>query len=247
MRFDSYIVSDTKTAFSVPIERELLPKKSLKQKAFTLAETLITLSIIGVVAAITVPTLMSGAQKQTYVTGLKKAYNQLQHAMQMIPINENCPSGDYECAGTFTEIQDGKFNNKLMQSLATALKAKRYTEKDFYYGLCHTEGYDAECYITEDGMIFAPYWSDGLFVDVNGPKGNSVRGRDVFVFAFATENKNGIKQGMILPSGSKQYATYHNQPYWYWRNCPHASKGITGQACDDELTGRVIETGKMDY
>ena len=246
MKFDSYIVSDTKTAFSVPLDKELLPKKSLKQKAFTLAETLITLSIIGVVAAITVPTLMSGAQKQTYVTGLKKAYNQLQHAMQMIPINENCPAGDYECAGTFTEIQDGN-NNALMQSLAAAMKAKRYTDKDFNFGLCHTEGYNAECYITEDGMVFAPYGWDGLYVDVNGPKGQSVRGRDSFVFTIATENKNGIKQGMVLPAGSKQYANYYNIPGWYWRNHPDSSKGITRQASDDFLTGRVIETGKMDY
>jgi prepilin-type N-terminal cleavage/methylation domain-containing protein len=39
--------------------------------AFTLAEVLITLGIIGVVAAITIPTLVQNYQKKTYVEGLK--------------------------------------------------------------------------------------------------------------------------------------------------------------------------------
>lgn len=45
-----------------------------KTKAFTLAEVLITLGIIGVVAAMTIPTLMSNVQKHTYVVALKKFY-----------------------------------------------------------------------------------------------------------------------------------------------------------------------------
>ena len=44
---------------------------------FTLAEVLITLGIIGVVAALTLPTLISNYKKQTYVTGLQKAYSVL--------------------------------------------------------------------------------------------------------------------------------------------------------------------------
>ena len=45
----------------------------MQSAAFTLAEVLITLAIIGVVAAMTLPTLIANHQKQTYVTGLKKA------------------------------------------------------------------------------------------------------------------------------------------------------------------------------
>src|SRR5574344_1534418 len=43
--------------------------------AFTLAEVLIVLGIIGIVAALTIPTLMMNAQKHEYVTGLKKFYS----------------------------------------------------------------------------------------------------------------------------------------------------------------------------
>ncbi len=60
MTFDSYIVSDTKTSLSMPLAptpKEL--KHSNGFKGFTLAETLITLTIIGVVAALTVPNLLN--------------------------------------------------------------------------------------------------------------------------------------------------------------------------------------------
>jgi len=48
--------------------------KKGNKKGFTLAEVLITLGIIGVVASLTIPTLMANYQKVQYVTGLKRAY-----------------------------------------------------------------------------------------------------------------------------------------------------------------------------
>ena len=45
--------------------------------AFTLAEVLVTLGIIGVVSAMTVPTLMQNYQRQSYVTQLHKVYNEV--------------------------------------------------------------------------------------------------------------------------------------------------------------------------
>lgn len=44
-------------------------------RAFTLAEVLITLGIIGVVAALTLPSLMAKYQKMVYVNQLKKSYS----------------------------------------------------------------------------------------------------------------------------------------------------------------------------
>ena len=48
---------------------------------FTLAEVLVTLGIIGVVSAMTVPTLMQNYQRQSYVTQLHKVYNEVSQAM----------------------------------------------------------------------------------------------------------------------------------------------------------------------
>ncbi len=54
---------------------------SMKKKAaFTLAEVLITLGIIGVVAAMTLSSLINNVKNKGYVEGLKKAYSILQSA-----------------------------------------------------------------------------------------------------------------------------------------------------------------------
>ena len=52
-------------------------------KAFTLAEVLITLAIIGVVAAISIPSVISNSQQQEFKTGLRKAVSVLNSAITM--------------------------------------------------------------------------------------------------------------------------------------------------------------------
>lgn len=50
---------------------------------FTLAEVLVTLGIIGVVSALTLPTLVKSHQRQVYVTQLHKVYNQVSQAVEL--------------------------------------------------------------------------------------------------------------------------------------------------------------------
>ena len=73
-----------------------------KNFAFTLAEVLITLGIIGVVSAITLPTVVQNYQKQATVAKLKKAYTTINQAI-LLSIAEN---GDYADWDKTTEIGD---------------------------------------------------------------------------------------------------------------------------------------------
>ena len=57
--------------------------------AFTLAEVLVTLGIIGVVSAMTVPTLMQNYQRQSYVTQLHKVYNEMSQVFQQMMTDRN--------------------------------------------------------------------------------------------------------------------------------------------------------------
>ena len=50
-------------------------KNNKKKKAFTLAEVLITLSIIGVIAAMTIPTLVLNYQRNITETRIKAFYS----------------------------------------------------------------------------------------------------------------------------------------------------------------------------
>lgn len=52
-------------------------------KAFTLAEVLITLGIIGIVAALTMPSLVANYQERVIVSQLKKVYSTLSQAIKM--------------------------------------------------------------------------------------------------------------------------------------------------------------------
>ena len=56
----------------------------MKRNAFTLAEVLITLGIIGVVAAITLPILIQKQQKMVWVNQLKKEYSVISQVTQKV-------------------------------------------------------------------------------------------------------------------------------------------------------------------
>lgn len=55
----------------------------IKKFGFTLAEVLITLGIIGVVAAMTIPTLINTTNQAEFKTGIKKAVSVLNQAVTM--------------------------------------------------------------------------------------------------------------------------------------------------------------------
>src|SRR5574344_629312 len=81
------------------------PLRNIKKHiAFTLAEVLITLAIIGVVAALTIPTLIKNYQQKQYETQLKKTYSTLSQAFQSAAANnENiAQSLDYDNDGEIT-------------------------------------------------------------------------------------------------------------------------------------------------
>ena len=56
----------------------------MKKIAFTLAEVLLTLTIVGVVSALTVPNIMSAVDEKELQAQAKKAYNTLQTAVNMV-------------------------------------------------------------------------------------------------------------------------------------------------------------------
>jgi prepilin-type cleavage/methylation N-terminal domain protein len=65
-----------------------------KNFGFTLAEVLLTLGIIGVIAALTIPQLVSNYQKKVVPTRLKKMYNTLWNAIYMAE-EENGPTDNW--------------------------------------------------------------------------------------------------------------------------------------------------------
>ena len=271
MNFDSYIVSDTKTSLSMPLAcppKKLKHSKGFKRFAFTLAETLITLTIIGVVAALTVPNLLNKYTKHTYVVGLKKAYAQLQHAMKMIPITEGCSAGDYDCAYNTTAHSEP---NRLTELLSKQFKTTQ---------ICYTtDNSKPECaflprsgtagFKTNDGMTFTTSsgWGN-LSVDVNGEKGPNVYGRDKFFFEVLISSNHMYLAdedghvGKIIPAGSMLGNDLFGDSammFGYWKYNLSSNNPLVGDryACitknigntsgGENCAGRVLEEDAMNY
>ncbi len=78
----------------------------MKKNGFTLAEVLITLAIIGVIATMTLPALMTNIAEQQARTGLKKGINTLTEAAQMHEAIEGINYSGFETDLTNFENKD---------------------------------------------------------------------------------------------------------------------------------------------
>ncbi len=95
----------------------------VKKVAFTLAEVLITLGIIGVVAAMTIPTLMQNYQKKVFATRVHQAFNILSQTVEMA-------KSDYGDVSSWDFNADkGKVCDSYYNCVSVASKA--YAEKYF--------------------------------------------------------------------------------------------------------------------
>ncbi|MBR6099288.1 type II secretion system protein [bacterium] len=85
--------------------------KRKSKTAFTLAEVLITLGIIGVVAALTLPMLIQNYQKGVALNRLKQTYAQILNAVEITAAeNDAGPMGTWGCPRTdFTDPDTGVY------------------------------------------------------------------------------------------------------------------------------------------
>ena len=75
----------------------------MRKLGFTLAEVLITLVIIGVIAAMTVPTLMQNTNAEEFRSGLKKAISATNQALTLNYALEGLTAQDYTTAEDLVE------------------------------------------------------------------------------------------------------------------------------------------------
>ena len=115
------------------------------KRGFTLAEVLITLAIIGVVAAISIPSVISNSQQQEFKTGLRKAVSVLNSAITMnMAIDGESP---YDNANLYGYLQ------RHMSIMKSTLKMPYQYSWVSLDGKRHGSGTNAAFYTT-DGMRF---------------------------------------------------------------------------------------------
>ena len=211
----------------------LYMKNYSSKEGFTLAEVLITLGIIGIVAALTIPTLVAKFQEKALVSQFKKTYSMLNQALQLA----NYENGvEYKCytrdtiddAGTYYEhSQCGAFWQTFLKELkyikSESVNSLPYKSKDQVLaeggGVTNNScsfslnSGTRKYYLTDGSVIYVNPVSGSaitLFVtvDINGDKGPNKWGYDAF-YLTPTKRKNGsfrINEGVctIWEKGGKR-------------------------------------------
>ena len=177
------------------------------KNGFTLAEVLITLVIIGVIAAATIPTLINNTQKHEYVSKLKKAYSNLVQATNLIIAEE----GPVPVWSGEKGVVHGYYKKKLVIAKECGydegcLEQRRYKylnggnsldweSNDTYYKLVLSDGtqlileeFYPACNVV-GGMSGEQDICMFMEVDLNGGKEPNTIGRDVFAFVL---KKDGL-------------------------------------------------------
>ena len=167
---------------------------SRKRTAFTLAEVLITLGIIGIVACMTLPVLVSKYREHVTVNRLRQVYSLLKQAESMA-VNEYGDINTWDfidlktMAGIYPGLNTLVFDKYYKPYLKTAkcnyratIKAANGTpfitiENDYKY-VCLPNG----TVIYGNTLAGSGYTGTIVYVDLNGKKGPNVVGRDVFTF-----------------------------------------------------------------
>lgn len=177
---------------------------SFLKKAFTLSEVLITLGIIGMVAALTMPTVIADYQKQETVTKLKKFYSVMNQTLTRA-------EGDY---GPVEYWDFGK-NTETIKFFNTYIApyvqiTKIYKIGDFPADITYKCLDGKECnsygvltanpkFVLSDGtmIISVDYIEEAetrtpamnIIVDINGFKLPNKYGRDIFAFTIQQDKK----------------------------------------------------------
>ena len=221
-------------------------KKSLI--GFTLAEVLITLGIIGVVAAMTMPSLIANHKEKEAVTRLKKVYSTLDNAY-MLARNEHT-----DVLNWFEDYSTLKNSEIFFNNLKPYLNIAKECGRE---GGCLTPG----SVKTLDGRKYGDYnlnlqeyrfvLADGtqvvimlsnpvcrgdvgcgnIKVDIDGSRGSYTMGKDFFIF-------NILPNG-IYPAGAQNDTTY---PFNNFCNRTSA-RDANGRSC----AAWVIYNENMDY
>lgn len=182
--------------------------------AFTLAEVLITLGIIGIVAALTLPNLIVDYQKKQTSAQLKKAYSTFAQALAKSQYDNEASINWTTTEPSSTYQENYEYFEKYWMPYFKIIKiCKTYSECGYekpgfanllektnfiYYG----QSRSVPAFIYGDGTYayIRPYSYNStednkqrlqlILIDLNGPKKPNIMGKDVFQFEIDINKGN---------------------------------------------------------
>lgn len=173
---------------------------------FTLAEILITLGIIGIVAAFTIPTVLSNFQDVELHTLFKKSYSivsQVWHQVYADNPNAYTARGGWTCTWPTGESADYNANDGRIDAIKANMNVTRSCSNQ---AGCWPDNYENVSdiigiiggnipthygWVTADGMCWSAPWKNvdeaSIIVDTNCNKGPNLIGQDIFSFLLGAD------------------------------------------------------------
>lgn len=213
---------------------------------FTLAEVLVTLGIIGVVSAMTLPTLVKNHQRQVYVTQLQKVVTELSQAVETA-IEEHHAVTLSETPYTSSPLEFLRRYFKVVQtctSSRTPCFANEYKNLDGTVfnkwrfrvdannpcvslasgaAICLDSTLGSDSYSNGEYTLHGSYC---MYIDVNGSQGPNIVGRDLFSADLYSDGK--VAEGYVSS----------------WADSCGDSNANYGSGC----LSKIMDDGwKMDY
>lgn len=232
-----------------------------KKFGFTLTEVLITLSIVGVISAMTVPTLMNKYQKEAQAVQIRKASQEFANAIDMYITAEGkttlaatgifddvdefiednfkttntCNANDTSCfAASYRSIDNTK-------NSAVGCGGKSYTLANSA-SICVTAFKQNQSFVPGGPvlqLIGRPYLK--VVMDTNGSEKPNIGGRDIFTFYI---NKKGEIQGNSPAPQPILCQTIANPDGTFTTKCPGCEQSPLGDGC---YTTLEQNNWKMNY
>ena len=228
------------------------------KSGFTLAEVLVALAIVGILAAVTLPAIQASLKKSAVGPSLMKAIGTLENANRLILQEKDTDSLSSLCEDNYL----GCIAKKASLSKLYSQNEGPEFKENFDGTNPKKYSYKGPVYVSDDGVVFANYQYDAvqtgtqipsslvdkyegnyylILVDINGIKGSpNVMGKDIFSLLVDGS-------GIVIAHGSREYVAYNEldstKKTYYWDNdkCKNGQKptGTNGRLC----SGSVIDNG----
>ena len=185
------------------------PSRFTRTKAaFTLAEVLITLGIIGVVAAMTLPALVQNYKKQAVETKLAKFYSTINQAIAQSEVE----NGSKMYWTPMSEITPEEWYNKYLKKYIKSLKSAKNNSLNNRFDIYFADG--SLVTFSTEGWQFYPFAKDYEVVEKQEADGENYNdlnrkagGVKLFSFMF-TPHYNDAARKYHYQKGVEPYLIY---------------------------------------
>lgn len=189
--------------------------KQNKFFAFTLTEVLITLAVVGTIAALTIPALLQGSENAQFKAAWKKKYSELAQATKRVERDNydtlvglgdlNGLTDKYKVQLSYRKVcsawntlgacwhADGKFYNEAGSGITGWSNSAGIILNDGTYLLFGSSTQSNTCTATKDSMTDI---CGEIIVDVNGEKGPNRFNKDIYEIY--------IRKDKITPCGAPE-------------------------------------------